>query len=81
METYTGIVFWTSSHIILIELYTGMFICIFVPILKAHWITVCAEMTLTCHLSEIKATNKGNEIGVLLPQNRESDFNEPVISI
>lgn len=76
--------FWTSLHIILIELYTGMFICIFVPLLKAHWITVCAEMTLTCHLSEIKATNKGNEISVLLsngPQNRESDFNEPVISI
>lgn len=43
-----------------------MFICIFVPILKAHWITVCAEMTLTCHLSEIKATNKENEISVLL---------------
>lgn len=47
------------------------------PILKAHWTTVCAETMLTHHLSEIKNTNKGNLIYVLLfnlPQNKENDF-------
>lgn len=67
----------------LIELYTGMFICIFVPILKAHWITVCAEMTLTCHLSEIKPLIKEMKSVsyCLMGLKIESDFYEPVISI
>lgn len=42
-----------------------MFICIFVPILKAQWITVLTETMESNVIYQNKATNKRNSIRIL----------------